>query len=265
MLSVVPGATPASCRSARARSRSVSIDRTFRVEAAAQLGDRTDGPLGVSLVDALDDLVVGKCPAERLARFRRRQRPRDGHRQVTNGQIVPRSTTRSGFCFQIAHRGERQDGGDVRIAVLDQLPARLRLGDDAKDDPIEMVALPSSPVPGVPLQHDPCFDVELGDPIRARAQSLAAGLRPGVAPIAVDLMLLQRGHVDDRGSEIGRERRLEQGLRLGQVEDERAPIRGRYLGGVGNESPRTVEGARPNANRRSNDARAAKASSGVPS
>ena len=56
-----------------------------------------------------------------------------------------------------------------------------------------MLALPPTPILVVPLQNSPGFDVELDDAVRPGAQPLTAGLRPGMAPIAIDLVVLQRG------------------------------------------------------------------------
>ena len=88
-----------------------------------------------------------------------------------------------------------------------------------------MVAFPSPPVPVVALQDDPGLDVELRDPVRPGAEPLAAGLRPGMAPVAVDLVRLQTRPTltiavpKSAASAVSEER-----LRPAEVEDERAPV-----------------------------------------
>ena len=207
------------------------------VETATQLGDGTDCPLGESVVDAGDDLVVGEGPAERLACFRRLERTGDGHGDVAHDQAVAMVDHQVRVLLQFAHRRERQGGGDVRFTIFDQGAPRLRFDDDAQDDLIEMLALPPTPIPVVPLQNGPGFDVELDDAVRPGAEPLAAGLRPGMPPIAIDFVVLQRGHVDDRGAVGGGERRLEQRLRPPQIEDEGEPVGSADLSWVCEESP----------------------------
>ena len=233
------------------RAVQISLVRErIRIEAEAQLRDRANGAPGVPLVDTGNHLVVREGPAKRLPGLRCCKRPGDRHRQVAHGQAIPAVYGQFRVGFQLAHRGERQGGGDVRISPLDQAAAGFRLHHHAHDDTIEVISSPAAPVPIMALQDDAGFHIERGDPVGSGAQPLAVRLRPGVAPVAIDRMRLQRGGVDDGSAVIPGEGGEEERLRLFQVEHERARIRGRDLGGILDEAPehagrRQAEGEQP--------------------
>ncbi|HEX5497570.1 MAG TPA: hypothetical protein VFX03_00015, partial [Thermomicrobiales bacterium] len=81
-----------------------------------QAGHRADGRLAETFVDAVDDFVVGKGVAHRLARFRRLQRT--GHRQddVVDLGAVAAVDRQIGVVGQRQIRFRRQVVDDVGVA-----------------------------------------------------------------------------------------------------------------------------------------------------
>jgi hypothetical protein len=129
--------------------------------------------------------------------------------------------------------------------LFDELAERRVLRHDPDDDPVEVVALPAAPVAVVLVEDGLLLRGKGRHPVRAGAHPFGAGLGPGVAPVAVLLVLLGQPGVDDVRA-VGRgDRRLEEGLRPPEVEDHRPRVRRRDLRRVGHEAADDLVRAKP--------------------
>jgi hypothetical protein len=85
---------------------------------------------------------------------------------------------------------------------------------------IEVIALPATPV--VVESNEPRRIASFGARrlVRTRSETGAISLRPRVTPVTIHFMGFRKRRVDDRGTEGGRHRRLEQQLGTPKIEND---------------------------------------------
>ena len=132
--------------------------------------------------------------------------------------------TRSGFAASASF------ASGLRLSTMSTSPCSINCrrvsfsAIDAEDDAVEVVAFPAAPVVVVALQDQLLLRLELDDAVGPGPQPFFVELRPGVALVALGLVLLGGRDVEDERPVLAGEVGFEERLRLAAVEDHRARI-----------------------------------------
>ena len=153
--------------------------------------------------------------------------------------------TRSEFAASVFVRFRVEVVDDVDLSLLDQLASRLVLRHDAEDDPVEVVAFPAAPVVVVALQDQLLLRLELDDPVGSGPQPFLIELRPGVPKVAIGLVLLDPGNVENERPILAGEVGFEERLRLAAVEHHRALVGCRDLRRILDKAPKGAGRSQP--------------------